>query len=135
MNENEMFALLAQLLREVQQPDILWQVVTLALSLALAWWLARRLRRYDQGHEAAERSALQSFGAAGLRRVAFPLLALLLVLLARSALKHWGHVGLLNLDAGQRRHGGQRAPVAVPQTAGQRLRRVRSANPGKDLWQ
>lgn len=97
MNEHQMFALLAQLWREVQQADILWQVAALGLSLVLAWWLARRLRQHDQGQLTAERSALQAFGAAGLRRVAFPLLALLLVLLARTALKNWGHVSLLDL--------------------------------------
>ena len=97
MNENEMFALLAQLWREIQQPDIHWQVITLALSLAFAWWLARRLRQHEHGQVAADRSSLQSFGAAGVRRLAFPLIALLLVLLARTALKNWGHVGLLNL--------------------------------------
>jgi len=97
MNEKQMFALLGESWREIQQPDILWQVVALAFSLVLAWWLARRLRQHDQDQAAADRSALQSFGAAGLKRVAFPLLALLLVLLARTALKNWGHVSLLNL--------------------------------------
>jgi len=95
MNEKQMFALPGQLWREIQQPDILWQTVALGICLALAWWLARRLRQHSQS--VAEQSALQAFGAAGLKRVAFPLLALLLVIVARTALKGWGHVTLLDL--------------------------------------
>ena len=45
------------------------------------------------------------------------------------------HIGLLNLDARQRWHGGKRTPVAVPQAAGERLRGMRGAGPRIDLRQ
>jgi len=97
MNEKQMFALLHDLWGDFQQPDFLWQAGSLCLSLLLGWWLSRLLRQHNLNQSATERSALQAFGAAGLKRVAFPLLALLLVLVARKALKHWGHVSLLDL--------------------------------------
>ena len=41
-------------------------------------------------------------------------------------------VRLLDLDARQRRHSGQRTPITVPQAAGERLSWLRGTGPGKD---
>ncbi|MBI4740100.1 MAG: mechanosensitive ion channel [Betaproteobacteria bacterium] len=97
MNEQQFLALLHGLWGDFQQPDFLWQAAALCLSLALGWWLARQLRRRSQSRGADDRGALQAFGADGLRRLAFPLLSLLLVLVSRAALRYWGHVSLLDL--------------------------------------
>ncbi len=98
MNEKQMFALINELWRDFQQPDFLWQVAALSLSLLVGWWVSRHLHlKHEHEHSPQTRSALKSFGAAGLRRVAFPLLALLLVVIARKVLKHWGGVSLLDL--------------------------------------
>ena len=98
MNEKQVFALLNELWRDFQQPDFLWQVAALGLSLLVGWWVSHLLhRKHAQEQSTDARSTLQTLGAAGLRRVAFPLLALLLVLLARKVLKQWGHVSLLDL--------------------------------------
>lgn len=98
MNEKQVFALLNELWRDFQQPDFLWQVAALGLSLLVGWWVSHLLhRKHAQEQSTDARSTLQTMGAAGLRRVAFPLLALLLVLLARKVLKQWGHVSLLDL--------------------------------------
>jgi small-conductance mechanosensitive channel len=97
MNEKQMFALLHDLWGDFQQPDFLWQAAALCLSLLLGWWLARQLRLHNLSQAPADRTALQVFGAGGLKRVSFPLLALLLVLISRKALKYWGHVSLLDL--------------------------------------
>ncbi len=97
MNEQPLFALIHELWHDFQQPDFLWQGAALFLSLVLGWWLNRLLRQRSQSQEPADRGVLQAFGADGLKRLAFPLLSLLLVLVSRAALKRWGHVGLLDL--------------------------------------
>jgi len=99
MNEVQMFALLHDLWADFQEPDFLWQALALCLSLGLGWWLSRRLRQHDKAHPHADRSALQAFGADSLKRVAFPLLSLVFVLILRKVLKsgQWSHVTLLEL--------------------------------------
>jgi small-conductance mechanosensitive channel len=99
VNEKQLFALIHDLWRDVQQPDFLWQSATLCLSLGFGWWLTRLLRQRSQNQGTVDRSALQAFGADGLKRLSFPLISLLLVLISRAALKHWGHVSLLDLAA------------------------------------
>lgn len=99
MSEKQMFALLHELWRDFQQPDFLWQALSLCLSLGLGWWLSRRLRAHSKVHPDTERSALQAFGADSLKRLAFPLLSLAFVLVLRKLLKfgNWSHVSLLDL--------------------------------------
>jgi small-conductance mechanosensitive channel len=99
VNEKQLFALIHDLWRDVQQPDFLWQSACLSLSLAFGWWLARLLRQRSQSRGTLERNTLQAFGADGLKRLSFPLISLLLVLISRTVLKHWGHVSLLDLAA------------------------------------
>ena len=82
MTENQIGRLLAGLWADLQQPAILWQVGTLLLCLAVAWWLARSLQwRAPEGSTEALK-----YGAAALRRVVFPLLAMLLLVSGRAAL-------------------------------------------------
>lgn len=50
MSEKQMFALLHELWRDFQQPDFLWQALSLCLSLGLGWWLSRRLRAHSKVH-------------------------------------------------------------------------------------
>jgi small-conductance mechanosensitive channel len=99
MNEKQMFALLNDLWRDIQQPGFLWQALALCLSLGFGWWLSRRLRQHSKAQPGAERSALQTFGADSLKRLAFPLLSLVFVLILRKVLKfgHWSPVSLLDL--------------------------------------
>ena len=99
MSEKQMFALLNDLWRDFQQPGFLWQALALCLSLGLGWWLSRRLRQHSKALPGAERSALQTFGSDSLKRLAFPLLSLVFVLILRKTLKlgHWSPVSLLDL--------------------------------------
>jgi small-conductance mechanosensitive channel len=99
VNEKQLFALIHDLWRDVQQPDFLWQSACLSLSLAFGWWFSRLLRQRSQSRGTLERNSLQAFGADGLKRLSFPLISLLLVLISRTVLKHWGHVSLLDLAA------------------------------------
>lgn len=83
--------LLKELWADLQQPEIVWQVLVLALCLAVAWLVQRRLP-VDRSRE-----GVWKIGQRGLLRIAFPLTALVLVAMARAALKPWLHVNLLKL--------------------------------------
>lgn len=93
-----MFALLRELWRELHHPDFLWQIAALALSLGIGWAFSRYWSRQAAAQKLqGDRSALSEFGSRGLKRVAFPLIALALVSLSRMVLSRWGHVSLLDL--------------------------------------
>jgi precorrin-6B methylase 2 len=79
MNEKSMFALLFELWRDFQDPAFLWQVLALGASLLLAWGLSRYGRRQEFARASTAHGALRAFGTGSLKRVAFPLLALLSV--------------------------------------------------------
>ncbi|MBI4995367.1 MAG: mechanosensitive ion channel [Rhodocyclales bacterium] len=88
--------LLADLWSDLQQPDVIWQIGVLACCLAVAWLFSFLVRsRHPHADPAATKAA--QFGQRGLKRVAFPLSALLLVLVARPLLAQWHHVNLLSL--------------------------------------
>ena len=93
MTDSQIGVLLTGLWSEVRQPAILWQVGVLALCLLLAWGLSRRLqwRAPDESTEALKR------GAAAFRRLAFPLLAMLLLAIGRAGLAYWHSTVLLRV--------------------------------------
>ncbi len=93
MSGNQFGQLLEDLWGDFQQPAILWQAGTLALCLLAAWWLSRML----QWRAPEESSAAVKRGAAAARRVAFPLLATLLLLAGRAALARWHSTHLLSV--------------------------------------
>ncbi|HRD88397.1 MAG TPA: mechanosensitive ion channel, partial [Accumulibacter sp.] len=99
MSEKEMFALLIELWRDLRNPGFLWQVFALALSLLIAWGTTRTWQRRAVTAAAEPYGALRAFGQGSLKRVSFPLLALLLVAMARGAFRYWhlGPVSLLDL--------------------------------------
>ena len=84
--------LLTDLLSDLEQTRILWQLAVLGLSLALAWGLTRLLR----GRLPKSEGAIK-VGLGGVSRVAFPLAALLLVVIGKTLLKNWHSVNLLNV--------------------------------------
>lgn len=96
MNEKEMFALLLELWRDLRDPAFLWQVLALVSSLLLAWALSRYGQRQQFARSSADHGALRTLGTGSLKRVAFPLLALLFVLIARKAFTYW-HLGAVSL--------------------------------------
>jgi small-conductance mechanosensitive channel len=90
---NESFAvLLTALWHDMRQPDMLWQGGALILCLALAWQVSNWIRLPK-----VESSDVWRFGVGGLKRILFPLIALLLLLIARPLLGQWSHTHLLNL--------------------------------------
>jgi small-conductance mechanosensitive channel len=84
--------LLNEFWRELRDPAMLWEVLALGVCIALAGWMRWRLR-----HRTGHSEGLLHAGEMGLRRVMFPLTALLLVLLARAVLRSYIPVALFNL--------------------------------------
>jgi small-conductance mechanosensitive channel len=94
----EIHNLLADLLADLRNVNLVWQVAVLALSLGIAWWVARLVHRRLMSIPSAEPSATLKIGVGGLNRVIFPLAALLCVIVGRFALHRFQHeVNLLNL--------------------------------------
>lgn len=84
--------LLTELLSDLEQTRMLWQLAVLGFSLALAWGFSRLLRSHLPKSEGAAK-----VGLGGVSRVAFPLIALLLVVIGKTVLKNWHSVNLLNI--------------------------------------
>ena len=84
--------LLIDFLSDLEQTAILWQIAVLAFSLVLAWGIDRLLLG-----RLAKSKGVSKVGLGGASRVAFPLMALLLVLSGKGVLKIWYSVNLLNI--------------------------------------
>lgn len=90
--QKEFHNLLVNLLADLEQISVLWQVAALAACLALAWWLTRLIRP-----RIGEAEGAWKISAGGAQRDIFPLTALLLVVIAKAVLKQWQSVHLLNV--------------------------------------
>lgn len=97
MEENQIAELLIDLWRDVQQPAIFWQVGVLAICLGIAWLITRQVKTVLRRRRAADPALASGAREEGLRRVVFPLSALVLVMLARMVLANWHHMNLLKL--------------------------------------
>jgi small-conductance mechanosensitive channel len=93
---SEFGLLLSDLWSDLRDPDVVWQVGVLVLCLGLAW-LFSHLVQSRRPHADPTATKAAQLGQRGLKRVAFPLSALLLVLVARPLLAQWHHVNLLKL--------------------------------------
>ncbi|MDP1898050.1 MAG: mechanosensitive ion channel, partial [Sulfurimicrobium sp.] len=91
-NTQEIHNLLLELLNDLGQTAMLWQIATLALCLGLAWLVTRLIRKQIPAQEGAWK-----LGMGGVDRIIFPLTALLLVLVAKTLLNHWHSISVLNL--------------------------------------
>lgn len=92
MSEIELAGLWRGIYSDLRQPDLIWQVLALGACLLLAALGERLLQRRQVGAGPAWK-----LGRGGLMRVAFPLLALVLVLLVRTLVQPWMHVSLFSL--------------------------------------
>ena len=97
MEENQIAELLVDLWHDVQQPAIFWQVGVLAVCLFVAWLITRQVKAVLRRRRAADPAVAVDAREEGLRRVIFPLTALVLVVLARAVLANWHHINLLKL--------------------------------------
>lgn len=90
--------LLARLISEAEKVTMVWQLVAIAVSLALAWLGARQLRPVLQRlAPTADDGVDRPAAAAGAARVLMPLLAFVLLLCARGVLNQWMPVRLLDV--------------------------------------
>ncbi len=83
---------LTAFLSDLNETTMLWQMAVLGFSLALAWLINRLLKSRLPKSEGAIK-----VGLGGVSRVAFPLVALLLVVIGKTVLKNWHSVNLLNI--------------------------------------
>ncbi len=95
MPTEELFSTLTDLWQDLRQPDVLWQAAALCACFFLAWLADRQLRRLQERSGAAVDH--WRIGRGGVKRLLFPLVSLVLVVLARSLLHPWMHVNLLTL--------------------------------------
>lgn len=92
MSENQLAGLMHGVLADLREPDLLWQLLALAACLLLAKLGERLVPEREIGEGRAWELSRRA-----LKRVAFPLLALVLVLLARALAEQWIHVTLFSL--------------------------------------
>lgn len=91
---NEIGRLLGEIWRDLQTPDVLWQLGVLALCWLAAWSFDRWLMGRFATMETPGRLDL---GRRGLKRVGLPLAMLACVFAARPVLAQWHNVNLLTL--------------------------------------
>jgi small-conductance mechanosensitive channel len=90
--QHELTSLWRSLMVDLRGPDIIWQVLALLVCLGLAKLIERMVHHRPRGE-----GRVVQLGQGTLRRLAFPLVALLLVMLARPLLKPLMNVNLLSL--------------------------------------
>jgi len=93
MTGNPFGRLLGDLWRDLRDPSILWQAAAVALCIGAAWWLARLV----QWRAPEDSAAALKRGAAAFRRIAFPLIAVILLIAARAALAPLQSTNLLSV--------------------------------------
>jgi small-conductance mechanosensitive channel len=93
VTENQIGRLLTGLWSDLREPAILWQAGALALCLLVAWWLGRLLQWRAPEHS----TDTLKHGAAAFRRMVFPLLAMVLLIAGRAALRYWHSTNLLSV--------------------------------------
>ncbi len=101
MSEKKFFALLNQLWGDVSHPEFYWELGALVLILVFSRWLLLRLTGAKAAGVPGDKGVvgLRAFGEGGLKRIGFPLLAVVLVYSLRQMLMAfgWGHLSLLYL--------------------------------------
>lgn len=97
MNDDPQFAvLLTNVWKNLQGADMMWQLGALLVSLGVAWLVERStLHRFGPG--ADDEHAARRLGRSGLKRLVFPVTALVIVFAVRAVLGKYQSVHLLNL--------------------------------------
>ncbi|MFA9217363.1 MAG: hypothetical protein ACEQSK_09680, partial [Sphingomonadaceae bacterium] len=95
MNSKPLTNLLTDLLGDLNDPSLLWQLGAIALSVLLGWGLARALKSLFGSKD--ERHGVMQFGVESFGRVVGPIAIVCLLALAKTILARWHHVNLLKV--------------------------------------
>ena len=88
-------SLLRDLLTDVQETSIVWQLAVLLASLGFAWLLQSQFTKRITSQAGASQTL--NISTASISRLVLPLFALVLAVLGRWALSHWYSTHLLNI--------------------------------------
>jgi len=97
MKDGVILGMLTEVWADLHDTAVVWQLLALSCCLAIAFFAARRVRQQAVSSNPDAESQALNFGRAGLRRIAFPVIALFLVFVARAFLKPFFPVNLLNI--------------------------------------
>lgn len=95
MTTTPLSSLWSDLWTDLRDPGLVWQIVVLAGCIALGWSLARLLRGAFTVKDLQRRA--MRLGVESFSRVLSPLLALVLIVLAKEVMVRWHHVNLLRV--------------------------------------
>jgi len=96
MNPQPLANLLSDLLDDLHDPSLLWQVAAIVLSILLGWALSRLVRQRVAPHK-EEVQGVARFGVEGFSRVVGPLAIVCLLALSKALLNRWHHTNLLKV--------------------------------------
>ena len=95
MTPNSLSNILTDFWADLREPDVIWQIGTVAVCLLLGWLIARGLRAVLTAREM--RLRVVRLGVESFSRVLWPLVALGLIALAKPFLAQHHHINLLRL--------------------------------------
>jgi small-conductance mechanosensitive channel len=96
MNPQPLSNLLADLLGDLNDPSLMWQIGAIVVSVLLGWGLARVLKlRFGRKDE--QQHGVMRFGVESFARVVGPLAIVCLLALAKALMARWHHVNLLKV--------------------------------------
>ena len=85
-------SLLADFLADINNPSLMWQIGLVTLGLVAAWLVNHLIKK-----RLSSAPSSWKFGIGGITRVAFPLTALIVVLIGKAVASHLFNVHVLNL--------------------------------------
>ena len=94
-NASLLASLIADLSDDLQNTNFLWQIGTVCICFALAWYAATLLKRNFS--KTGTSAGVLQISASSFHRVVFPLLALVFIFIAKIILGRWQHTHLLSL--------------------------------------
>lgn len=95
MSQLRLSNLLDDLLGDLQDPGLMWQLGAIAASMLLGWGLSRLLRKWMRGD--ATHTGVRQFGLESFGRVVGPLAIVCLLALSQVVLARWHHINLIKL--------------------------------------
>ena len=95
MNSQPLSDLMADLLGDLNDPSLLWQIGAIVAAVLLGWGMSRLLRSSFGSKD--ERHGVMRFGVESFGRVVGPVLIVCLLALAKAVLARWHHVNLLKV--------------------------------------